>query len=1143
MATDGTNSDDNITIEETEKLLNKELNWNENLLKNVTLVIGMTGTGKSTLCQFMVGNRNLISHKTGSDFYFVDGGVTISDSTTVSKTLMPELVVHPNSSIVLADCPGFADTRDAQHDIAATFYTKKLLEKVGKVQFVVATPHHSVRIGVDRKAFTELLSHVTKFITNINKYRDGISLIVTKVENQAEPDNEGNLILVRDDSVIEQIGLFLQKVKEELKRKTQDEKTAKQIELLNIFLIKHHESYSRIGIFRRPNQIGPVEKIKILKNCTTLIENIMINELTLTDAAHGDFALTLSDASQLVVTKMQQKNDQQRSDIVDEILKSITQQHVASESTDNLEALKDILNQISVLTEIIDSNNGPHLSINKFLEHLGRSFSEQLQNKWKKQQKYFEFIQFIATQPLGTDNDYSKYYSRLNNLKAVFIEKSKIIGYKMESTINQAISSVITNIMETISHHYQNLNVGSTLSYSDLAAKVHTTYSMFDNFNMEMNQARDDKLTYYVFAGQLKNKLSMTGLANVTSFNSQLDYYNDSIDFIKNKIDRLLTDGDQAIWLSGFSTHLRTMKNTDDWYSFLINMYSKLSEYNSQKVLFNYRANNLKIWTNFKLLIEDQKWQSVGTIKQTLNKHEQNAFADLVDAVMTEPEVKCQSSTLLVNGNFITLSDVRDKFIKQCLTFTELDIFATQTVFFDVDLNMMGQRKNIYIIAPNWFLNGTRMINLSGQNGESELPTNEATGKDGIAGGPGGPGGSFLGIGDQFINGQDLTISVNGGNGGAGQKGEDGRNGDDGETIGLPEDSKWHDIFTADTCSSQMHHTTNNYKDNGAGNFALFGSKGTAGMNAGHGGKSGFGAKNGYLEIKSVNNQLDKIRKQTTHGVNGYFGQGGNGGWGGENGKTRHIKCSRYDAFFVFRLVYRDVRLESQGRASSGKNGHSNYAGIPEPCDSPRQYRQLNLVGVDYKRYIETKQFLFGKSDPISFISHSNFSPLVRRRRAAGVESYNKQDNAASSTSKIPSLINDLARYMSKTANNLWIYLPFQPGFAQINRPALVAETVDVKQTVPHFGFEVSSLVLLLDVIVRKFSQVKPTIQHSQHSNWKFAQAQADALNIVEKCENKFFELQQLNKTEIVFNPLVQIVTWPYLPMTLQFTLPILMFP
>lgn len=270
--------------------------------KDVILLLGNTGSGKSTVTQFLIGDNSKLfavetkfnpidenningysstpiptelnsdeysdemaypdeteqneklNHHTGQ-YTIIDLNNKISNNETiVSKTTFPEVFWNDNSTIY--DCPGFSDTRSEAHDIATNYLIKKIIDNTERVKIVFIVPQSSVVNGGDRTDFPELLKHATNTLKNLNILNRSIGLIVTKVENRRIGETEE---LVSDEVIINTVATFLNETKKLLKDNEQS------TNLLDILLMKVKNKYRRIAIFRNPNKSGPVSDIPICK--------------------------------------------------------------------------------------------------------------------------------------------------------------------------------------------------------------------------------------------------------------------------------------------------------------------------------------------------------------------------------------------------------------------------------------------------------------------------------------------------------------------------------------------------------------------------------------------------------------------------------------------------------------------------------------------------------------------------------------------------------------------------------------------------------------------------------------------------------------------------------------------------------------
>ncbi|CAL1269492.1 unnamed protein product [Larinioides sclopetarius] len=187
----------------------------EDNYKDLILILGNTGSGKSTFKQWLAGdNTKLISRETtkGTEEYIIEDRERISDNTVKSKTIIPELVIDTKTNSAYYDCPGFSDTHGASNDIAHTYFIKKVIDHSKSVKMVFVISHSSVRKGVDRQDFMKLVKHVTDLVKDIEKFRNSIAIVATKVDNAYKKGG----ILVEDENVIEAIADFLKEPKQNL---------------------------------------------------------------------------------------------------------------------------------------------------------------------------------------------------------------------------------------------------------------------------------------------------------------------------------------------------------------------------------------------------------------------------------------------------------------------------------------------------------------------------------------------------------------------------------------------------------------------------------------------------------------------------------------------------------------------------------------------------------------------------------------------------------------------------------------------------------------------------------------------------------------------------------------------------------------
>ncbi|XP_014270238.1 uncharacterized protein [Halyomorpha halys] len=266
--------------------------------KDIVLLLGNIGSGKTTLTQFISGNSHTlwsqeVEEDTG-EYVIVDTLNKInSNSALVSHTIYPELVEDAKKKILYYDCPGFSNTMSTAHEIAATYFINKVIDSARSVKLVFVVSHHSVSRGADRQDLILMLQHATDFIRQIEKYKNSIALVVTKIENRYV----GNKI-VSDEKVIGTISHYIEQVIEDISMYPEiisSEGKEKVLSFLEIFLSKdNNDQLTKIGIFRKPSDSGLLIGIERMKESKTLLKKLIQKNTKSVNVDDKDFRYTVS---------------------------------------------------------------------------------------------------------------------------------------------------------------------------------------------------------------------------------------------------------------------------------------------------------------------------------------------------------------------------------------------------------------------------------------------------------------------------------------------------------------------------------------------------------------------------------------------------------------------------------------------------------------------------------------------------------------------------------------------------------------------------------------------------------------------------------------------------------------------------------
>lgn len=1058
---------DNNEINNTFKLLEEgeeKIELSEQY-KNVTLVLGNTGAGKSTFIQWMAGDNNKLVSKEvveGTGEFIIEDGNRIGSSIN-SKTLFPERVVDSKTNAAYYDCPGFSDTRSTSYDIAATYFIKKLADHAKNVKIVLVVGYPAVRKGVDRQDFVQLMRHATDLIKNIRKFRNSIAIAITKVDNQTV--KRGKVFsLVPDEKIIETIAGFLQEVKQGLEDKLKIAAIANEekifcnnaIKLVNVLRTKNNKNYTRIGIFRRPDELGPLSNITLLQQGKKHIEKILYEELKFTKKSNNDFGYTISEKSKndinILVEKINDKVWADVSEIVDKI------QNYYSVL---IEEIHGRINSFIRNTEIFHVrkieaqafstklNTGHRILSGLSVESKNITNIKDLVNKTKSgitllgidtcidniksisiQGNYFEFLQVVSDRKLNT-RSWSELFHRIAVYLSGATQNIENSIYQAAEKINETINHHTKNIAKEIEEYY--LNKMESLEIEKSPAELNKGHGIILNLTKEINNLSN--------AQELSNKISDSMIklnlatAKVRSSMLGILYHGKYLEFLNNGT----LDTWSSAWIDPFNNTEKYLADSEAWYNFLGDLYARLSKFSIQKDIYKYNVANINDWGHPHKLQAQGIKVTINTFQKFLEKIEQhdiseynNLIKDIDDKKIkrflkdeflskvkqeydiirnikvTEPRLQVlndilrsmlsqkiesyclESGKLVIKGNDIKFSDFTSDngkialLCKSGVAFSSVDIFALNTIFIDSDVREIGSRLQVSIVAPRWQVIGTRTIALDGASGAAHTKAADGRyhgerGSDGLPGLPGGAAGSFLGIGEEFISGCGLTITVNGGQGGPGQEGGDGAEGKQGRTALVN-----HRDFEKLELGRQI--LWGNTPEVHVYPEIFFGKSGETGGKGGDGGTGGLGGINGTINIIKLDSSLN-IQNITIHNIHGSLGADGKGGSPGDlgtNGRslvgnwcyTQSIAGpgGKVDRFWA--PEPREIECaknEKNPKGLKGKDG-SNVIGRKQP-EAAKEFQSISYVVSNYKIYLrENLRNRFRKRSLMKFVSQLDSS-------------------------------------------------------------------------------------------------------------------------------------------------------------------------
>jgi predicted GTPase len=160
---------------------------NQNINRSI-LVIGDTGTGKSTLVNALLGIKlKAKEYEFGIDQYSIrpvtgEKGPEIGD-TSISVTTIPQLWVKGENAFW--DCPGFEDTKGPIQDIANAFYINRIFENSKEVKILLVISHS--QLCGDRTS-TKIVKKFSNIFKDIIPVMQSLSVVITKVNPRYKVD-------------------------------------------------------------------------------------------------------------------------------------------------------------------------------------------------------------------------------------------------------------------------------------------------------------------------------------------------------------------------------------------------------------------------------------------------------------------------------------------------------------------------------------------------------------------------------------------------------------------------------------------------------------------------------------------------------------------------------------------------------------------------------------------------------------------------------------------------------------------------------------------------------------------------------------------------------------------------------------------
>ncbi|XP_037051307.1 uncharacterized protein LOC119085138 isoform X2 [Bradysia coprophila] len=455
-----TSNDGRETIEEAWQLVQEAKNkviFDPNH-RDAVLVVGNTGTGKSTLVQFIAGDMSkmwAVEYPEYSGNIIIqdeDGKISRPGEESTSKTLYPELVVSTKKDIAFYDCPGFKDSRGTAVDLAGAYMTKMVFENLENIK-VHITVEWETAIGQNGRGipFIEAIERVGEFIRDAEKFKDGLSMVATKVPKVTRKDDSGNIQVVPDEMLIKSVGDFIVKnMIPDVKKKIEAEKNGKRKKILENALViftalskPTNGKYSRISLFRKPEESGHLDQSPLMQKSHDGIVNAIKTETSFMAVSTDDFGMSIADKTKLemrdisdelnnnILIKMKEIGELINADVDKRVRKSVDWVDLIASLTEILEVVTDNSERLKKLdkfiTDFVDSMQSD-------LAAVDIAISAAKFQAVEDDISYLDFVEAMLEEDVGTVP-----YTALDD--SVTLITNYVAWYKILYTFLEALSA------------------------------------------------------------------------------------------------------------------------------------------------------------------------------------------------------------------------------------------------------------------------------------------------------------------------------------------------------------------------------------------------------------------------------------------------------------------------------------------------------------------------------------------------------------------------------------------------------------------------------------------------------------------------------------------------------------------------------
>lgn len=759
------------SIEDTLSFVNNLLNkLNSTTNPKLILVIGNAGSGKSTLIHYVAGDLSKMSSKETSNpslsTFEIRDEMDKNRSThaTETRTLIPQMYTD-DQQIVWCDTPGFGDTPNKTVEIATMLLIKRVIESASNMKIVLVVNSDSVSQSSNRDDFDNLLSRSTELMKNVDHFQNSVSLVISKAISFKVLGRQ--IIDMFEENVKNSTVQFINEHRSFLIAKGLNEQ---KIKLIDALLMKQSADYPKLSVFWRPNDVGRFDRLDKMVNGRRFIRESIVNHSAYAAVNLQDFGFPLTPEAQVNVRDMVDYTIQTIStvpqQIIDTLLMKVQNQ---IESTNTLKGRLEVLNIGMGFIQMNADNTERSVTLDRLIEQTQKlivAYNVTLpidNNELKRIQrneKSLSILNSLITTKQNESVDYNSFYE-------------KIVGFFVDrnATIRNGIRKKTQETIKTISTILEHVDNQLTIALNRKLETIDGFLWKLEQLEFAQNQIQPtiaaNELTLKQRIHQMKNLTQSYELNKYVSINelNRIFGLEQFVITMKSADDLQLSIRDLIATSSNAISYQQSMH---DWYSFLSESYRHFGAYDIQNDSIemppinehNFKAMAKKVRQNANFVPTESKIKELNeVINMTHNR-----------------EYRCENEMLTIKGTFVKSSDIEKALIRLCPSvdaITKIKVFVLDTFY--VNSNLYLNKSNeveLQIMARTWDIRIDATFYLNGIHGE--LQPVQPMGNEGHPGKCGKPGtnaGNFVGYAHEIVNGNRLSIELNGGNGGNGQDG------------------------------------------------------------------------------------------------------------------------------------------------------------------------------------------------------------------------------------------------------------------------------------------------------------------------------------------------------------------------------------